>query len=226
MRRNIFNAMIGLFVVLVFSLAGCGGGGGGSTTPIPTPAATVFNMNKYTSLSTGPVFSFNLSGTDTAGASYTGSMSMTVDGPVVFETINTIKKRTLLTLNKTGVGSVLNSVATSYFRQSDSSLYKTVYNSGVTAVPTAYNALPATITIGDFGAGSTLSYSNGATISGTWQVQDGGSGLAKLIIISNTNSALSEQDSIFINTAGDVISAELKIYNFPSSGITTTLTAS
>jgi hypothetical protein len=102
------------------------------------------------------------------------------------------------------------------------SLYKTVHNT----VPTAYNALPATIKIGDFGVGSTLSYSNGATISGTWQVQDGGSGLAKLIIISNTYSALSEQDSIFINAAGDVISAELKIHNFPSSGITTTLTAS
>jgi hypothetical protein len=225
MSRNLINVIVGSFIAVVFGIAGCGGGGESTATPTQTPA-TVFNTSKYTTLATGPVISFNLTGTDTAGGSYTGSLSETVDGPVAFETINTIKKRTLLTLNKTGVGNVLDAVATSYFRQSDSSLYKIVYNNGVTAVPTVYNAIPATVKIGDSGAGSTLSYSNGAIITGTWQVQDGGNGLAKVIKIANSNTGLSEQDSVFIDAAGEIISAELKIYNFPTSGVTTTLTAS
>lgn len=225
MSRNLINVIMGLFAVVVFGMAGCGGGGE-STATQPPASAKVFNLSKYTTLAAGPVISFNLTGTDTAGASYTGSLSETVDGPVVFETINTIKKRALLTLNKTGVGNILDSVATAYFKQSDSSLYKIVYNSGVTAVPTVYNAFPATVRIGDSGAGSTLSYSNGVITTGTWQIQDGGNGLAKVIMISNSNAGLSEQDSVFINAVGDIISVELKIYNYPTSGVTTTLTAS
>ncbi len=33
MRKNVFNGMVGLFVALVFGMAGCGGGDGGDSTP-------------------------------------------------------------------------------------------------------------------------------------------------------------------------------------------------
>jgi hypothetical protein len=152
-------------------------------------------------------------------------MSVTVDGPTVFEGNNVIQKRAMVTLNKTGVGNILNSIATYYYHQSDHSLYKIVFNNGVTAVPTVYKDLPPTAKIGDFGEFWTLNYSNGNTLRETWQVQDGGNGLAKLIIIANTNFTLSEQSTIFIDSPGNVIRMESIFWDFPSNGVTTTLTS-
>jgi len=96
MSRILIHVITALFIAALFGISGCG-------SDASTPVATVYSLSKYNSLVTGLLFSFDFNGTDTAGGSYTGSMSVTVDGPVVFETIPTIKRTTTTKFYKVGV---------------------------------------------------------------------------------------------------------------------------
>lgn len=226
MQKNFkFTGVFMLIVLFSAIFIACGGGGGGSDSGggEATPTSTVtYSLNKLTTLTQGASEAFNMTGTDTAGYSWTGSYQYIVDGPTVFDGRSVIQKRTLITLTRAGSGAI-SVVSTFYFNSNDLTLYEVVFSSGVTAVPNPFSALPSTVKIGDFGTGSTLNYSNGYILTSTWQVVDGGNNTAKLIISSNTNSALSEQDSFYVDSSGNITAIELKIYNFPSTGVTTTL---
>ena len=211
-------ALIGL---VMLGVAGCGGGGGGSTAPTPAQNTTVYPVTKYTSLTTGTTLGFNLSGTDSAGGAYTGAIQVNVVGPTTIDSKSVTERDSIITLTKTGVGVILSSTAKSYYN-SDRTLYKTVYSNGVTATPTTTFPLPTTLSVGNF-AGQSLSYSNGNSLTSTWQVVDGGNGNAAVIVNSITNLAPSEVDTLTITASGDTPSITEIVYNFPSSGVTTTL---
>lgn len=211
--------------VAVFMLTGCGGGGGSAPSPQPTPPPTNVSTQELTTTQTGYSMTFSLSGSDTAGHSYSGSQSFSVIGPTTYENLSVIEKDSLFTLTQQGAGT-FSSLAKQYIKASDHSLYKIYYPAtGLTAVPTSQGFLPATINVGDFGLASVLSYSNGNTISTNWSVSDGGNGRLKYTLTGNTNGGLSEADSLFIDSTGHITGGIIIVYNFPSAGITTTLNA-
>ncbi|MHB8090494.1 MAG: putative Ig domain-containing protein [Syntrophales bacterium] len=182
----------------------------------------VFNVSKITTLTTGDTLSSTFTGSDTAGGTYTGSTQSIIDGPTVFEGRNVIKKSSLTTLIKTGVGVILSSTQTTYYN-TDRTLYKIVYSNGVTATPTSTFPIPTTIQIGNF-AGQSLNYSNGNSETSTWQVVDTGNGNAKILVTTTTNFGLSDVYTIYIPASGNISTTTEVLYNFPSNGVTTTLT--
>lgn len=210
-------ALIGL---VMFGLAGCGGGGGG-TTPTPEQNTTVYPASKYTSLVTGTTLGFNLTGTDSAGGAYTGTIQTNVVGPTTINSVNVTERDSIITLTKTGVGVVLSTTEKAYYK-SDRTLDEVVFTNGVTATPTSTFSLPTTLSVGNF-AGQSLSYSNGNSLTSTWQVVDAGNGNASVVVSSMANSALSEVDTLTITASGDTPTITEVIYNFPTSGVTTTL---
>lgn len=201
-------------------LFGCGGGGG-STTTTPTPATATFSTAKFASLTTGDTLGFNLSGTDTAGGVYSGTTQNIVDGPATVDGRSVTQKRVLLTLTKAGANVM--SVIETYYYNADRSIYKVTFSNGVTATPTNTFAYPLSVKIGDFGAGIALSYSNGNSLTSTWQVLDGGNGNVKLQVSTNINSNVSDASTVYINSIGVVTSTTEVIYNFPTTGVNTTL---
>jgi len=222
MRRNLINSMMGLLVAGVFGLAGCGGGGDSSTSnTIPTPAGKTFSTGKYASLTSGDSYTVTITGTDTSGGTYSGSSQTSVVGTTTFDGRSVTQRNGVITLTKTGVGVLLNSTTQSYYN-ADRTLYKIVFSNGVVATATNAFPLPTTIQIGSFG-GQSLSYSNGNTLSQTWQIIDTGNNTATAKITSTGNYGISEVDSITVDTAGTILGMTQVIYNFPSPGVTTTL---
>jgi hypothetical protein len=213
-----------VFALIVLALAGCGGGGGGGTTGTTTPTQTNFSVAQYTSLNTGDTFTIPLTGTDTAGASYTGSIAANVVGPVTFNGKSVIERDVLINLTKTGVGVVLSTTEKGYYN-SDRTLDEIVFSNGVTATPTSTFPMPTTVQVGSFG-GQSLSYSNGNSLTSTWQVAAAGGGNVTVTVTSSTNLSVSEVDTINANSSGNIVSIQEVIYNFPTAGVTTTLTGS
>jgi hypothetical protein len=211
-----------VFALIVLALAGCGGGDSSGTTGTTTTTPTGFSVAQYTSLNTGDTLTIPLTGTDTTGATYTGSIQTNIVGPVTYNGKNVIERDTLINLTETGVGVVLSSTSKSYYN-SDRTLYEIVYSNAVTATPTSTFPLPTTVQIGTFG-GQSLSYSNGNTLSSVWQVADAGSGNATVTVTSTTNLSDREVDTINVTAAGNISSIKEVIYNFPTAGVTTTLT--
>lgn len=213
MRQKVFSALI------ILVLAGCGSG----TTDTNNTTLTNFSVAQYTSLNTGDTVTIPLTGTDTAGGSYTGSFQTNVVGPVTYNGKNVIERDSLISLT-TNVAVVLINSMKSYYN-SDRTLYETVLFSGVTATPTSTFPLPTTVQVGTFG-GQSLSYSNGDFLTSTWQVTDEGGGNATVTVSSTTNLSLSEVDTINVTAAGNISSIKEVFYNFPTAGVTTTLTGS
>jgi hypothetical protein len=220
MHLNISKTLMLILATFVMTIMGCGGGGD-SSTPTPTPAGTVFNMGAYASLTTGNSYTITYTGTDTTGATYTGTQQSNIVGPTTFQGNNVIQRNVALNLTKTGVGVVLATSEQIYYN-SDRTLYKMVFSNGITATPTSTFPLPLSVQIGNF-AGQSLSYSNGNSITQTWQVNDAGNSTANIVINSITNLSTSEVDTLTITTAGTLTSMTQIIYNFPTAGVTTTL---
>jgi hypothetical protein len=209
-----------LLLTTLLTLSGCGGGGDSSNVN-NTPAGTTFSTGKYASLAAGDGYTVTVTGSDTAGGSYTGSSQVTVVGATTFEGHSVIQKNSATTLTKTGVGVLLNSTSQAYYNP-DRTLYKIVFSNGVVATASNTFPLPTTIQIGSFG-GQSLSYSNGNTLSQTWQIIDAGNSTATAQITATNNYGISEVDSITVDTAGTILGMTQVIYNFPTSGVTTTL---
>ena len=212
---------LGIAVVVALSLLltlGCGGSGGGSATP----NTTVYSTAKLTSLTTGSGFSLNLSGSDTAGGTYTGSIQDVVVGPVVINGTTVIEREALISLTRAGTAT--SSVVAYYYFNSDGSAYGYVTNTGAGCVSTNSVVMPSTVTVGYFGAGPSMSCSNGTVFTSTWQVQDGGNGNAKVIETLNFNSATSETATYVLSPSGNIVSMTMVLYNV--GGVNVTLSGS
>lgn len=200
---------------------GCGGGGGGGSDSPPN--TTVYDISQYTSLNTGDTLSIALTGTDTSGGSYSGSIQTVVNGQTSFEGHNVIKRTTSTIMNKINQGNIASVVSEQYYNY-DKTLYKIVFSNGVTAAPTNVYPLPTSIKVGDEFDGQDLAYSNGNTLMSNWEVVDAGNGNAKVITTTLSNTGLTDTLSLIISPSGDILSTREVMNNFPSNGVTTTLT--
>lgn len=210
-----------MILLVTAVLFGCGGGDGSTPVPAPTQTETTFDLGKYVSLTPGSSYTLTFTGTDTAGATYTGSEQCNVVGSTTFEGKNVIQRSHVFNLIKSGGGGISGSLI-EYFNP-DRTLYKEVYSNGIVNTSTNIFALPVTVQPGSF-EGQSISSSDGTSTSQTWQVNDAGNGTAAIVITSTTNQSLDEVDTLTVTTAGALISIKQVVYDFPSVGVTTTLT--
>lgn len=225
MKRNVINVMIGVLVALVFGLTGCGGGGGGSSAPA-VANTTVYSTAKILPKDVTSTASFTLTGSDTSGGSWTGSMQMRGDGPTVFEGQSVTKVSQIVTLTLAG-GSTASSTIASYYKP-DELLYKTIYSGSVsgTAIQTNTATMPSTFKVGDFASGPSLSLNlNGTSdsVSTTYQVFDGGNGNAKVVsTLTYLVANYSGTTEYILSPSGEILSVKMILY-YPSLNKTVTL---
>lgn len=218
------NAVIGLLVLAVFSMAGCGGGGDTiNTTSVNTAS---YSTAKVLPLTATDTTTFTLNGSDTSGGSWAGSMQIRGDGPTIFEGQNVSKVSQSVTLKLTGGSSATSTIA-SYYKP-DGLLYKTIYSGSVsgTAIQTNSATMPATFKVGNFMSGPTLSLNlNGTSdsVTTTYQVFDAGSGNAKVVgTLTYSVANYSATTEYTITPSGDVLSIKMILY-YPSLNKTVTL---
>lgn len=212
-------------VVVVAMLAGCGGGGGGSSDPAP-PNTTVYSTSKILPTVATSTTTFTLTGSDTSGGSWSGSIQMRGDGPTTFEGQSVTKVSQLVTLTLAGASTSSSTIA-SYYKL-DGLLYKSIYSGSVSGTATQTNTaiMPATFRVGDFASGPSLSLNlNGSSdsVTTTYQVLDAGNGNAKVVSTMTYSVAnYSSTTEYIIAPTGDPLSLRMILY-YPSLNKTVTL---
>ncbi|MEA1988224.1 MAG: hypothetical protein U9N57_03300 [Pseudomonadota bacterium] len=177
-----------LAIAFVSIITSCGGGGGGSSSATETPAATqTFSLAKLQSTAIGTIYTSPLTGSDSDGTTYTGSISLANRAETMFNGVLAIPRDLLLNLSGGGIDITV--TGTSFVDSSNNNLLQLVIQTtGLTCVPSSPDTIPSTVKAGDFGILSTLVCDDGTTQEINWRVEDS-NGNANVI----TNSTLKDQ---------------------------------
>jgi hypothetical protein len=200
-------------LVMAALLFGCGGGGGGGTPATPTPAGTAVSFATFKGFiigtaAAGSQVSFNLTGSDSQGSAWTGSLAVVSDGASTFEAQNVTNSRVLTTLTRTATGVTASGIETLYFLTANGNLYKQVSSSGTTGVPAAQTQLPAIGHVGESASLWTLSESDGSTETLAWRLDPDVNGNSKLVLSSVTRDGSNavttvEDNTFFLDASGN-----------------------
>lgn len=232
MRRSAFKLLMGLSAVVLFCLAGCGGGGGGTpqTPQVPTPAGTAVSMTTFKGFFSGTAaagsqISFTLTGSDTTGSAWTGSLTMVSDGPTTFENNSVTKSRSTATLTRTSTGTTATNTDTHYFMTANGDFYKSVNTAGETSVPSAQTHIPDNAHVGDDSSLWSVTKSDGTSETVTWKLEADFDGKSKLTLSSTTKDAANvtiaqEDDTFYLDSNGNPFKYAAKI---TANGITINL---
>jgi hypothetical protein len=216
-----------LLFVLLIALSGCGGGGGGGDSATPTDPTTVFDLTGFKSLTQGVKFSFNLTGSDNSGGSWSGVYRLTINAVQNVNGQLLTPADIYINLVESHTNTVISDVTTTYYDASGDLVSRITQGSGVTCTPTSVSKLPDTVLIGDFGVTPSFDCSDGTTITGTWAIENANNGYAYLVIsatIRDFSNAIfaTEIDKFKINTMGNPSSVIIKLA-FPQSGYSMSL---
>ena len=227
---SIFKLAVGILVgAMMLNLVGCGGGGGssgGGTSEIVATNTNVYPTSKILPTTATSTTTFLLSGSDTSGGSWSGSMQMHGEGSTVFEGQSVTKVSQAVTLTLAGAGTSSSTISSYY--KTDGILYKSIYSGSVsgTAVQTNNAIMPATFKVGDFAAGPSLSLNlNGSvdSLTTTYQVFDVGNGNARVVsTVTYQVANYSATSEYIIAPSGDMLSIKMILY-YPAQNKTVTL---
>jgi len=207
---------LSIAVLLLTALSGCGGGG---SDFVPTDPNTLFEIEKPGGPSIGSSDSYTLSGTDSDGDHWTLSMSSQVQADTTFlgEPVSPIFS--IVQLKYSPTGGIANASGTSYYKY-DADGFSYIGNKGdTTTVASTANLIPYTVKIGDIGEIGTYTDNVGDVTTRTWEISDGGNGLANLTVRSTTldqfgNLFESEVQTVLINPDGTVVSRNITLSYF------------
>lgn len=243
MNRIIQVGLKRLFIflecVLVVSLTACGGGGGGggssssSAAPAPIPTATnipftIVPASHYTS---GYTKTFHLSGSDTAGGTYTATASTAIQPQTLYNGQPAIPVQIVVTITNTKTSGFGTVTGVGYYSANITSLMNLGYSDSIGNIYTAtsLNVIPQTAMIGASGVIGTYSGSGtaaGKTLTASWQLTNANNGLANYIVTESfyIGSTLdsSGQSTIVIDQQGNPQSMTMVVY-LASNGVTMTL---
>ena len=228
MKTNIVKAVSqwSIAISMVLALAGCGGGGGSGGTTV-TPTGTAVSMVAFKSvflgISSARAYNFpSLVGSDNQGRSWSGSYELVANGTTVYESRNVSESQSLLKAQMTG-GVQISTVTTRYFL-ADGSVYKILFSTGVSYVPTSQAVLPASAKVGDSGTFGVFTGSDGTVLTYKWALNAGSSGSSVLVIstivTSGSTVTLSEIDNINLDANGKPTSVSAVT---TGSGVTVTI---
>ena len=202
-KRLIFTlALIGTALISV----GCSSGG--DSAPPPTDPDTVFSLSGLQTAVVGTVYSTNLTGSDTNGTSFTGSLAMANRVEIMLNGVLVTPHDVIISL--TGGGNSITVTATSYTDINNFLNSVVVQTTGLVCTPVSPDTMPSSVKIGDFGILSTMVCDDNTTQERSWRVVDGGNGTANIvsssIIKDQLNVITTVVDVTFtINVGGDIL---------------------
>jgi hypothetical protein len=205
-------------VLLLTVLSGCGGGGGGSDFA-PTDPNTVFEIEKPGGQSIGSSDSYTLSGTDSDGDDWILSVSSQVQADTTFlgEPVRSIFS--IVQVKYLPTGEIANTSGTSYYKYDAGGFYFIGDSGDATTVANTTNLAPYSVKIGDLGEFGTYTNNVGDETTITWELADGGNGLAYWIVRSTTfdqygNLTAGTEETVLINPDGTVVSRNVTFSYF------------
>jgi hypothetical protein len=181
------------------AMAACGGGGGdgdgdgdGST---PTDPNKIFSLNSLQSTTPGTIYTSQLTGSDTEGESFTGSINFAVRTQEMLNGILVTPSDLIISLSSDSTAST--TVTTTGYIDTDGNLIELIIQTtGVTCTPVTPDKLPDSIKIGDFGILSTLICSDNTTQERNWRVEDASNGNIRIV----SNGTIKNENNTFIST--------------------------
>ncbi len=214
---------IPLVIFFTLVVSACGGGSDAPATD-PNTIFTLFDMNV---VKAGTNKSFTISGSDTAGLTYTGTVSLVDRGLTTFmsQSVRRTDFVASIAVGNSGFATATDSV---YGDPSTRAVLFKEDDTGFTCTSSTSATIPNTAKPGDFGNTSSLTCADGSTETGAWRLQALTNGQAKLIytftyLDSLGNPDGTEEYSYIIDTSGNVLSAVFT-FNDPS-GLVVTLNA-
>jgi len=230
---NRYKLVIASIMVVLLSACGSGGGGGGgssTSTPAPTPTDTNLAFQSFPAgyFSSGYTETYQVTGSDTAGGTYTATLSSTTLAPTTFNGQPSIPVQKLVKITNTQTGAFVSGTGTDYFSTDSGSRMLLGYtddSAEVTKIGLTMNIIPQSATIDDVGVIGSYT-GGGETDQITWQLTNANNGLANLVVNETTTISgsldSSEEDSYVIDQSGNRKSLTVKIY-YADTGIIITL---
>lgn len=207
--------------IVVVLLSACGSGGG-SSTPAPVSAPTdtnlAFQLFPAGFFSNGYTETYQLSGSDTDGGTYTATLSTTTQAQTTFNGQPAIPVQSLVKITNTQAGVSVTGTGVGYYSTGSASrmyLGFTDNTTSTTYAPVSSNVMPQSAKIGESGVVGT--YSGGSeTDQITWQLMNANNGLVNLVENNTTTISgilqSSEEYSFVIDPQGNRKSLTVKIY--------------
>ena len=196
-----------IFAVILF-LTGCSGDEDSSGTGTPASQSTTYTLFNLESAKSGESLSFDITGNDTDGNSFTGIFFFADGGQTTFNNATVIQTDILITatVNNAAV------VTTSVVQYSDPITRALLaFDDGRFCTATVVAALPATAELGDFGSLGTRTCDDGSTEYANWFLVASTGGNAELTFSfyeedQFCNLESDEEQTFTIDTNGNVIS--------------------
>ncbi len=163
-RYKLVIALIG--IVLLSACGSGGGGGGGSSSSTSTPAPTSTDTNLAFQLfpagffSNGYTETYQLSGSDTAGGTYTATLSATTQAQTTFNSQPAIPVQSVVKITNTQTGAFVTGTSIGYHSTDSGSwmyLGFTDNTTSTTYTAVSLNVVPQSAKIGDIGVVGTYS---------------------------------------------------------------------
>jgi hypothetical protein len=209
-------------LAIVLLLVGCGGGG----SEIATSPDLVFDLTKVLSIEPGDTISFSLTGSDSAGGKFTGSIQSVNRPKIIIDGQLVTQRDTLLSLTNTVTGAFVTVVGTSFVNE-NREVVETIDSDGVTWTPTTVVPLPVSAQVGSFGLTPTFTSVTGESLSGSWRFDPATATTGKLVFSSTTkdisgNTLYTEDDTYTITADGTPQSFSARVF-YPDMGVTVSL---
>jgi hypothetical protein len=226
MRLNRIAALSATVFIGLISIIGKGGGDAAPSNPdvfFSTFPAGYFT-DEYRE-------AYSFAGSDTAGGTYTGDISIQTGAQTTFNGTPAIPVSAIFNITNTQTSVFDTETVTIYFSTDLNDLRFLGSESvtlGIVSTAISTTAIPKTARIGDFGNVGTYTDSTGDTDVETWQITDGSNGRAFFVDFISTTDQFGNfdgtaEEKYLINENGDHLSLEFRFFD-ESSGVTVTLT--
>jgi len=197
-----------LFVFLL--LASCDIG----PTSTPADPNQSFTLAKLSSTAPGTVFSAKLSGHDSKGVNYTGSISVANRAQTMRNDVSLTPQEFII--NISGGGTSMTYAGTNYIDTNGNLISSVMHTTGQTCAPVAPYAMPETVKIGDFGFLPEITCSDNTTQVRNWRVEDARNGNINVIynvtVKNQLNTIVSVADvTLTINGSSNIVSCKIVI---------------
>lgn len=221
------------FLLLVSLMACSGGGGGGSSTPAPTPTSTNIPFQLFPTgyFSNGYTETYQLSGSDNVGDTFTGTLTSTTQAQTTYASQAAIPVQSVITITNTQNQASFTDTGNEYYSTDPANLMYFGYtDAGDVFTYASLNVIPQTAMIGASGDYGT--YTGSGTATGyndtiSWKLTNANNGLANVVVTDSTffGSTLDSSTTFtyVIDQQGNRQRVTVAIYDV-NSGVTITLT--
>ncbi len=193
---------IQVIAIVVSACGGGGGGGGGTVVPPPPPPVQEFSMSALKSANSGTVYVAQLSGSDSLGGQWTGSLSITNRSQTMVDGVLATPQETLFSIIISGVE--ISAGAITYIDGSGYTL-NTVLEDGSICTPAFLYQLPDNIKVGDSGMPPTETCTNNVVIESSWIAEGAGNGNINYVVTRSISADKEIVEFWTLNVAGNFL---------------------